>query len=305
MTIAKETYKDYNPAEQEHGVLPLVENCRVLEIGFGSGTLLKKLKKKGNDVYATDVGESIVQKAKDDGFENVFLIDASEQNMPFEDNFFDAIYCYGVFGHLTNPHRLFTEIRRVLKPQHDLYFSVPTQEETMGYGPGRHSFVYPGLLERKNLERFIMQMYFRIEHYEENSQDMISHRNYILKNFMHIHLPDILEVAAGDYSVIKLYGQVLTSNQVKKEVEREIAPYIEVLKNAAQQRNWEMFEENLNAFFPLYTDYYPLYLTIAEILLNNENNPGAKFVLESALKIPGLPESMIKSLHGFIDQIEA
>ena len=301
MTIAKNTYMDYKPAGQGAGVLPIVENLRVLEIGFGSGDLLNELCLKGNDVYGTDVGKSIVEKARTSGFKNVFHVDASEQSLPFDENFFDAIYCYEVFEHLTNPHRLFFEIRRVLKPEHNLYFSVPTQEQTMGYGPCRHSFVYPGLLERKNLERFFMQMYFKTEHYEENAEGIIYHRNYILKNMKQPDKPDIMEVIIGDYSVPKLYEDILKASDMHVEIEREIAPYIEILEGAGRNKNWQMFNQTMNTVVSYYSNYYPLYIKLAEILELNGNHDGVKVVLERLREIPGTPEELINQIDNIME----
>ena len=301
MTIAKNTYMDYKPAGQGAGVLPIVENLRVLEIGFGSGDLLNELCLKGNDVYGTDVGKSIVEKARTSGFKNVFHVDASEQSLPFDEDFFDAIYCYEVFEHLTNPHRLFFEIRRVLKPEHNLYFSVPTQEQTMGYGPCRHSFVYPGLLERKNLERFFMQMYFKTEYYEENAEGIIYHRNYILKNMKQPDKPDIMEVIIGDYSVPKLYEDILKASDMHVEIEREIAPYIEILEGAGRNKNWQMFNQTMNTVVSYYSNYYPLYIKLAEILELNGNHDGVKVVLERLREIPGTPEELINQIDNIME----
>jgi ubiquinone/menaquinone biosynthesis C-methylase UbiE len=301
MTIAKNTYMDYKPAGQGAGVLPIVENLRVLEIGFGSGDLLNELCLKGNDVYGTDVGKSIVEKARTSGFKNVFHVDASEQSLPFDENFFDAIYCYEVFEHLTNPHRLFFEIRRVLKPEHNLYFSVPTQEKTMGYGPCRHSFVYPGLLERKNLERFFMQMYFKTEHYEENAEGIIYHRNYILKNMKQPDKPDIMKVIIGDYSVPTLYEDILKASDMHVEIEREIEPYIEILEEAGRNKNWQMFNQTMNTVVSYYSNYYPLYIKLAEILELNGNHDGVKVVLERLREIPGTPEELINQIDNIME----
>lgn len=301
MTTAKNTYVDYKPAGQGAGVLPIVKNLRVLEIGFGSGDLLKELCLKGNDVYGTDVGKSIVEKAMSSGFKNVFHVDVSEQSLPFDDDFFDAIYCYEVFEHLTNPHRLFLEIGRVLKAEHNLFFSVPTQEQSMGYGPCRHSFVYPGLLERKNLERFFMQMYFKTEHYEENREDIIYHRNYILKNMKHPDKPDIMKVIIGDYSVQTLYGDILTTSDMNAEIEREIAPYFEFLEEAGRNKNWKIFNQVMNIVVSYYSNYYPLYIKLAEILERNGDHNGVKVVLEKLRHVPGIPEELINQIDNITE----
>ena len=48
-------------------------------------------------------------------------------SIPFEDNLFDAVYFTEVLEHIavTNPTVIFTEIRRVLKPNGLLVFSTP------------------------------------------------------------------------------------------------------------------------------------------------------------------------------------
>lgn len=300
MSIAKNTYKYYVPAGQDAGVLPLVENSTVLEVGFGSGKLLRELCLKGNDVYGTDVGKDIVEKAKGNGLKNVYLVDSNEQSMPFDDDFFDAVYCYEVFEHLTNPYKLFFEIRRILKPSNNLYFSVPTQEHTMGYGPNRHSFVYPGLLERKNLERFFMQMYFKIEYYKENNTGIIYHRNYILKSMKQLGLPDIMEVIIGDYSVSQLYGAIIQQADLQIEIKRESGPYVYYLEHVAKKNNWDLFEQTINIFLPLYKDYLSLYIYMAGILFKKGYFKGAELILIRSQGIQDIPESESEKINKMI-----
>lgn len=305
MTSAKDIYINYIPAGQDVGVLPLVENSTVLEIGFGSGKLLRELCLKGNDVYGTDVGKDIVEKAKDNGLKNVYLVDSNEQRMPFDDDFFDAVYCYEVFEHLTNPYRLFFEIRRILKPNHNIYFSVPTQEHTMGYGPNRHSFVYPGLLERKNLERYFMQMYFKIEYYKENTTGIIHHRNYILKNMKQLDLPDIMKVIIGDYSVSQLYGAILQQTDLQIEIEREIEPYVYCLELIAKNNNWTLFEQTINILLPLHKDYLPEYVTLAETLFNKGYFKGAESILLRSQGIQNIPDAVSQRINKMILSISS
>lgn len=271
MTIAESVYRNYLPAGQGVGVLPLVENATVLEIGFGSGDLLRKLSACNNKVYGTDV---------------------SETPLPFADDFFDAVYCYEVFEHLTNPHRMFYEIRRVLKAGCSLFFSVPSQEYSMGYGPSRHTFVYPGLLERHNLERFFMQMYFKIEEFRENADGIIHHRNYRLTNQKQLALPDVMEIIIGDYSVVTLYGTLLNEQTLEQEIERETEPYFALLGNAAQTENWSAFDSISDLILQFYPDNFNLLLKIAEAALHGGNRLKAKQILNNILTMAGITDDL-------------
>ncbi|MGD9950498.1 MAG: class I SAM-dependent methyltransferase [Desulfobulbus sp.] len=292
MTIAESVYRNYSPAGQGVGVFPLVEDAKVLEIGFGSGDLLRALRACNNQVYGTDVSERIVTKARKDGLNNVFLVDVSETPLPFADDFFDAVYCYEVFEHLTNPHRMFFEIRRVLKAGCFLFFSVPSQEISMGYGPSRHTFVYPGLLERHNLERFFMQMYFKIEEYRENADGIIEHRNYRLANKKQLRLPDVMEVIIGDYSVTTLYGALLDEHELEQEIERETEPYFVHLDNAAQSDNWPAFDDITDLVLQFYPDNCKLRIKIAEAALNVGNKSKTKQLLSDILLIKGISDTL-------------
>lgn len=293
VTLAKNAYQDYDPSGMDAGKLPLVENVRVLEIGFGSGALLDALRARGNELYGVDAGEEIVRKARERGHENLYHLDISEEPLPFEDDFFDAVYAYEVFEHLTNPHRMFHEVRRVLKPERSLYFSVPTQEDTMGYGPGRHSFVYPGLLERANLERFFMQMYFRVEKLVEDEPALITHRSYILRNMKRPGLPDIVEVVAGDHSVHKLYGHMLTESEIQEEIGRDVAPYLALAERRIAARDWESLDKLLNVIEAFYPGYHPAYFALAETLAKHGEKETALAILRAFVSNPNLPREVI------------
>jgi len=303
MTIAETVYRNYSPAGQGIGVFPLVSNARVLEIGFGSGDLLRALLGNNNEVHGTDVSEHIVDSARTSGMTNIHLVDVSESPLPFVDDFFDAVYCYEVFEHLTNPHRLFFEIRRVLKPGCSLYFSVPSQEYSMGYGPSRHTFVYPGLLERPNLERFFMQMYFKIEDYLENTEGIIHHRNYRLRNMKHLGLPDVMEVIIGDYAVTALYGELLDAQTLENEIERETRPYLNALEQAAQVGNWQSVDDIIDIFSHYYPDDYMLPIKSAEILLRSGNNEKARHQLSRTLTMDTMPESIASEIKMTIERL--
>ena len=306
LTLGKNVYEHYRPAGKEAGVLPLVTGCRTLEVGFGSGALLKALAGRGNDVYGVDAGRDIVENAKTQGFVNVFHLDVSEEDLPFDDDFFDAVYCYEVFEHLTNPHRLFFEIRRALKPGHRLFFSVPAQEVDMGYGVQRHTFVYPGLLEKANLERFFMQMYFRVERViEPGPTDWLLGHNYVLVNMKGRDKPDVVEVITKDVSVTDLYGDVVSPDVLQREVARELRGYARLLEDCVKKNNEAAFLSLLGFVAHNYSREYSFYLDFAQRLHALGYLRPAKELVGALVQQGNIPPSVMAQIKRLLEDLIA
>lgn len=102
---------------------------RVLEIAAGTGVVTRALASRlpaATQIVATDLNTPMIAHAKtlmarDDGIE---WQTADAQDLPFEDQSFDAVACQ--FGVMFFPDKLraFREARRVLKPGGHYYFSV-------------------------------------------------------------------------------------------------------------------------------------------------------------------------------------
>ena len=92
---------------------------RVLEIGVGAGTDHLQWARSGVDLYGvdlTEIGIEITKKRlKLYGFESN-LLRADAEKLPYEDNYFDIVYSWGVIHHSETPELIIEEIRRVLKP---------------------------------------------------------------------------------------------------------------------------------------------------------------------------------------------
>lgn len=306
MTIGKTVYEHYNPAGKGAGLFPLVSGCRVLEVGFGSGDLLRALAGAGNEVYGVDAGQDIVDKAKQQGLTHVFRVDVSEEPLPFDADFFEAVYCYEVLEHLTNPHRLFFEIRRVLKRDHVLYFSVPAQEVDMGYGQLRHTFVYPGLLEKHNLERFFMQMYFRIDRtIDAGPTDWLLGHNYALINKKDDRKPDVVEVIIKDMSVYELYQEVLSPEALTREVGRELSNYAVIMEDCVKRNDMASFEEFLKFNLNAYPKEYPFFIRFAQRLIARCALLPAAKILDGVFQKDDVPLSVKQEIKGVLEGIMA
>ncbi|MGP0630555.1 class I SAM-dependent methyltransferase [Nitrospina sp. 32_T5] len=299
-SVAQATYEEYRPSGVDQGCFEHIHHGRVLEIGFGSGSLLQSLQEAGNEVHGVDAGRDIVDRARSRGF-NVSLIDVSEQDLPYETDFFDAVYSYETFEHLTNPHRMVSEVRRVLKPGGAFYFSVPTQEGTMGYGACRHAFVYPGLLEKKNLERFLMQMYFRVDKQYEMNTGLIVHRFYGLTNGKREDLPDIMDVIVGDYRVSELYKHVLTPESLQEEVQIEIDGYMKGIVWCLDRPDGLEYAIGIGDHLcESYKGFPSLYMQLFECFFERGKPEAGISFLEKMLADCQLPQSSRERTRGLI-----
>lgn len=298
MTIGKDAYDGYAAAGKDEGVFPLPEGVRALEIGFGTGKLLEALRSRGNDVYGADAGANLVEAARAKGFENILHLDISEEPLPWPDDFFDAVYAYEVFEHLTNPHRLFYEVRRVLKRDAYFYFSVPCQEIDMGYGLGLHPFVYPGLLLREHLERFIMQMYFRVDGYHESGL-ALNGRSYKLCNRKDPAKDDIVYVVPRSNNVRTLYGDLISPEALWREIDREVYRMIQVAHHHTDRGDVAQVRECLRHCVAEYPEFYPLYPEFAHLFLRLGLRDLAAGLLDVVRKRPMTPE-----VEGMIRRVE-
>lgn len=91
----------------------------VLDVGCGVGNDLARFAKAGATVTGVDLAEHSVKLAKDNfrfrGLQGDFHQMNGEQ-LEFDDNTFDAVFCHTVVHFTPNPEAMIAEIHRVLKP---------------------------------------------------------------------------------------------------------------------------------------------------------------------------------------------
>lgn len=92
---------------------------KLLEVGVGAGTDHLQWARAGAECYGVDLTaeaiETTQRRLETYGFHSN-LKRINEEILPFEDNFFDVIYSWGVIHHTEHPDRIINEIYRVLKP---------------------------------------------------------------------------------------------------------------------------------------------------------------------------------------------
>ena len=102
-------------------VLEIEKGFKILDVGCGTGDDVKTMAKDvGNEgkVVGIDVNEEAIKTAKEKFQDkNLLFINQNVEQIPFDDNYFDAVRSDRVFMHLINPIKVFDEMIRVTKPK--------------------------------------------------------------------------------------------------------------------------------------------------------------------------------------------
>ncbi|WP_456424990.1 class I SAM-dependent methyltransferase [Rhodocaloribacter sp.] len=122
-------------------VIPLlldsVGDCRgkqVLDLGSGPGNVAVVLAEKGAEVTGVDFSPQMVKVAQSQ-FPHISFTEANGEQLPFDDETFDAVVCSYVVHHFARPEIVFQEIFRVLKLGGRLVFAVwgvPEEQSSVG-----------------------------------------------------------------------------------------------------------------------------------------------------------------------------
>lgn len=100
----------------------------VLELGCGAGQFIRAIKNKRPDIncYGCDISKTAIEEANKIG--GGIKYDVSEENnLPYEDNFFDSVLIFDVLEHVENPDIILKEVNRILKPGGMFFAYVPSE----------------------------------------------------------------------------------------------------------------------------------------------------------------------------------
>jgi len=105
-------------------------NGRLLDVGFGAGTLLEAARRAKWETYGVEVAESAVEHVRSLGFE-VFC--GTLQGAGYPANHFDVVTASEVLEHVPDPQRVLQEIVRVLRPGGLLWMTTPHARGVSSY----------------------------------------------------------------------------------------------------------------------------------------------------------------------------
>lgn len=118
--ISNKRYNVYYEYLKEEAEFEFHANEEVLEVGCGLGTDLIEYAKNGAKVSGIDLGEDQINLVKLNfelrqlPYKTIRVGNA--EDLPFENESFDLVFCFGVLHHTPNTQKAIDEIYRVLKP---------------------------------------------------------------------------------------------------------------------------------------------------------------------------------------------
>lgn len=118
-------FADWYEKERHHGyhamldrlqvgvARPLCEGRDVLEVGCGTGMILKEIAPVASKAVGLDISRGMLEKARARGLD---VVEGSATHLPFDDHSFDAVYSFKVLAHVQDIERAMGEVSRVLRP---------------------------------------------------------------------------------------------------------------------------------------------------------------------------------------------
>lgn len=109
------------------------KGSRILEVGFGDGYLLKRLKDQ-YEMHGADISSDIINNLSSK-LQNVQFKEISvDGSLPYPDNYFDGFIASEVLEHMTDDElvKVVEEIHRILKPNGKAILTFPAEENLKG-----------------------------------------------------------------------------------------------------------------------------------------------------------------------------
>lgn len=106
---------DYPPILEELEKEPF---STLLDVGCGTGPMIELLVQKYPEKRYTglDLTPKMIETANAKKLPNTIFQVGDSENLPFEQNSFDAVICANSFHHYPNPQKFFNGVEKVLKP---------------------------------------------------------------------------------------------------------------------------------------------------------------------------------------------
>jgi len=132
-------------------IISKLQKGKVLDIGMGSGWLMRELFHAGFQPIGVDISERSIKEARFIFKKEKLPLRVRKSGalkLPFRNNFFNNVIFFNVFEHIKNQKKALVEAHRVVKKNGILVIAIPN--------PKTYGFIYDFLLPKisKKLELF-------------------------------------------------------------------------------------------------------------------------------------------------------
>lgn len=127
--------------------MQLQSHEHILEIGYGNGKLFEKILAKADGIKISGIDyskEMYIQAHRNNAIaieqQKLFLYHGNSNVMPFDDEYFDKIFCINVIYFWDKPDEHLKEIKRVLKPGGIFYATIRNKTDMQRMPFTKHGF---------------------------------------------------------------------------------------------------------------------------------------------------------------------
>jgi 2-polyprenyl-3-methyl-5-hydroxy-6-metoxy-1,4-benzoquinol methylase len=92
----------------------------ILEVGSGAGRFTEIMLDAGAEVVSIDLSDAVEANYETNSKNQVLICQADVLDLPFEDGFFDFVFCFGVLQHTPDPDHAYSCMLAKLKPGGEL-----------------------------------------------------------------------------------------------------------------------------------------------------------------------------------------
>src|SRR5262249_37789801 len=112
---------------------------KILEVGSGAGRFTEIALQTGARIFSIDASRAVDANWDNNGHQpNLTLCQASLYQLPFPQNYFDKVFCFGVLQHTANVSLAFSTIAKFVRPGGELAVDVYNKNYWRNY----HTPVY-------------------------------------------------------------------------------------------------------------------------------------------------------------------